>query len=117
VLGTNGLDGLPHGDALVTAQVVNGHRVAWRRRHDQHAPDLGEEARAVDSAFDHHRRADARGPEPRNEARGALVVVGDSRVQAFNPCGTPRIRAIFVLSQASLMKISRSGSRAGWVSN
>lgn len=66
-----------------------------RERRDQHLPDAGEEALALDGALDQPRRLDAAEPEPGDE-RGVRQGPWGTPARRRSPFGArPRLRAIF----------------------
>jgi hypothetical protein len=69
----------------VAAEVVHDHDVAWAQRRDQHLPDVGEEAVAVDRPVDDHGRVHAGEPETGDEGGGAPMAMGNADAQALAP--------------------------------
>jgi len=70
-------DGLANRLALMAAEVVHDHQIAWLKRGDQRFLDVGSKAFAVDRTVDEPRRLDAVVTERGDEGHGFPMAVGN----------------------------------------
>jgi len=75
--GSGATDGAANGFALVAAEIVHDHQIAWPERRDQHLLDISGEGLGVDRTVEHPGRLDAVMAERRDEGHGFPVAMGN----------------------------------------